>query len=85
MTPVEFMRILFECKPDIDEHMIISWQRASRDWTTDIFDFVWVVLQTTPRSSLNGCTTGAIYMAYVLRRLIDTNIALDDLMANMSV
>lgn len=39
------MQILFECNPDVDEFMIVSWQRASRDWTTSIFDFIWYAFQ----------------------------------------
>jgi len=44
-TPTDFMCIVLECKPNITEHEIISWQRASHDWTTGIFDFVWFSFQ----------------------------------------
>ena len=82
MTPVEFMRILFECKPDIDEHMIISWQRASRDWTTDIFEFVWFVLKIH-----QGRLEWLPHVQKTwpsIKSMIDTH-CLDDLMSNMSI
>jgi len=44
-SPTEFMQVLFECNPDVDEFMIVRWQRASRDWTTNIFEFIWCALQ----------------------------------------
>jgi|TARA_B110001450_G_C17662290_1_gene497816 hypothetical protein len=44
-TPSDFMRLVLEYKHDITEHEIIAWQRASHDWTTGIFDFLWFAFQ----------------------------------------
>ena len=44
-TPSDFMRIVNQCNPNITEHEIIAWQRASHDWTTGIFDLVWFAFQ----------------------------------------
>lgn len=40
-TPEQFMAAIYEIKPGIDENDVLRWQRASRDWTTNVFDFVW--------------------------------------------
>jgi len=82
VSPDEFMRVLFESKPDLDEHMIIRWQRASRDWTTEIFDFIWVVLQTHHGNSEWTQQVESIWPR--IKATIDEH-CLDDLMANMTV
>jgi len=44
-TGSEFMAVIYELKPDIDEHEVVRWQRASRDWTTSVFEFIWFQLK----------------------------------------
>ena len=44
-TPREFMQCVRKHYPELSEKVIISWQRASRDWTTAIFDFLWFYMQ----------------------------------------
>ena len=44
-TGQQFMSVILELKPDIDEHDVVRWQRASRDWTTDVFEFIWFHLK----------------------------------------
>lgn len=44
-TPEAFMAVIYDLKPDISEHDVARWQRASRDWTTDVFEFMWFHLK----------------------------------------
>ena len=44
-TPFEFMSVIYDLKPDIDELDVVRWQRSTRDWTTNVFEFIWFELQ----------------------------------------
>jgi hypothetical protein len=44
-TPFEFMSVIYDLKPDIDELDVVRWQRSTRDWTTDVFEFIWFQLK----------------------------------------
>jgi hypothetical protein len=44
-TPFEFMAVIYDLKPDINELDIVRWQRSTRDWTTDVFEFIWFQLK----------------------------------------
>lgn len=77
-----FMRIILECKPDITEHEIVSWQRASHDWTTSIFDFVWFAFQVHKGHSEWIFRVEQMWPA--IKSIIDEH-SLEDLMASMSL
>lgn len=80
-TPASFMQLVLECKPDITEHEIISWQRASRDWTTGLFDFVWFAFQVYKGHSEWIFRVEQMWPA--IKSIIDEH-SLEDLMAAMS-
>ena len=44
-TADEFMAAVLRVKPDLDEFDIVCWQRSTRDWTTDVFEFIWFKLK----------------------------------------
>ena len=44
-TPEQFMAAIYEYKPDLCERDVLRWQRACRDWTTHVFEFVWFNLK----------------------------------------
>lgn len=82
LSPSDFMCIVLECKPDITEHEIVAWQRASCDWTTGIFDFVWFALKVHQGHSK--------WLPHVqkmwprVKTVIDEH-CLEELMASMSI
>jgi len=46
-TPEEFMHCVRLIKPDINDHIVVTWQRTKTvaDWELQIFDFLWFYLQ----------------------------------------
>ena len=78
----DFMCIVLECKPDISEHEIVAWQRASCDWTTGIFDFVWFAFQVHKGHSELLFRVEQMWPA--IKSIIDEH-CLEELMASMSI
>jgi len=83
-TPEEFMLCVRLINPDIDNHIIVAWQRTKTvaDWELEIFDFLWFYVQYE-----KGETKWKPHVEQMwpnIRTTIETH-SLEDLVNNMTI
>lgn len=81
-TPFEFMSVIYDLKPDIDELDVVRWQRSTRDWTTDVFEFIWFQLKI--RKGETKWTTHTEALWPKIKSVLDAE-HLDTLLKQMSL
>ena len=83
-TPEEFMQCVRTIKPDINNHIVVAWQRTKTvtDWELQIFDYLWFFLQYE-----KGETKWQPHLKQIwpnIRTIIETH-SLEDLFHKMGI